>query len=131
MFQQLDRQRVAFLARRTNRVEPKFHRNKHLTVSVLAREKRRNKTGKEQTMAWITRSLVAFGLFGAMAAATPTPTLAQGVHFEGRGFGVDIGRPDYRYHRGYRNYAWERGRGCRTVTIERDDGSVRRIRRCD
>jgi len=82
-------------------------------------------------MAWITRSLVAFGLFGAMAAATPTPTLAQGVHFEGRGFGVDIGRPDYRYHRGYRDYAWERGRGCRTVTIERDDGTVRRIRRCD
>ena len=25
----------------------------------------------------------------------------------------------------------EPGRGCRTVTIERDDGSVRRIRRCD
>ena len=46
-------------------------------------------------MVWITRSLVAFGLFGAMAAATPMPTQAQGVHFEGRGFGVDVGRP---YH---------------------------------
>jgi hypothetical protein len=36
-------------------------------------------------------------------------------------------RPAYRaygYDRGYRG-------GCRTVTIERDDGSVRRIRRCD
>jgi hypothetical protein len=52
-----------------------------------------------------------------------TPTLAQGVHFEGRGFGVDVGRPYHRYHRGYRDdYAWDRGRGhCRTVTIERDN----------
>jgi len=83
-------------------------------------------------MGWITKSLLVLGLLGAMGAA-PTPTLAQGVHFEGRGFGVDVGRPDYRHHRGYRNdYAWDRGRGhCRTVTIERDDGSVRRIRRCD
>jgi hypothetical protein len=84
-------------------------------------------------MVCITRSLVAFGLFGAMAVATPMPTQAQGVHFEGRGFGVDVGRPYHRYHRGYRDdYALDRGRGhCRTVTIERDDGSVRRIRRCD
>jgi hypothetical protein len=84
-------------------------------------------------MVWMTRSVVALAFVGAMAAAKPTPTLAQGVHLEGRGFGVDIGRPDYRYHRGYRDdYAWDRGRGhCRTVTIERDDGSVRRIRRCD
>ena len=36
--------------------------------------------------------------------------------------------------RGYRAYGYERGyrgSGCRTVTIERDDGSFRRIRRCD
>ena len=41
----------------------------------------------------------------------------------------DYDRPAYRaygYDRGYRGY-----RGCRTVTIERDDGSVRRVRRCD
>jgi hypothetical protein len=32
----------------------------------------------------------------------------------------------------YRAYGYDRGyRGCRTVTIERDDGSVRRVRRCD
>jgi len=31
------------------------------------------------------------------------------------------------YGGGYREY----GGGCRTVTIERDDGTVRRIRRCD
>jgi hypothetical protein len=82
----------------------------------------------------LTKTMIALGFIGAMAAATATPSLAQGVHFEGRGFGVDVGRPDYRYHhRGFRDdYAWDRGRGhCRTVTIERDDGSVRRIRRCD
>lgn len=41
----------------------------------------------------------------------------------------DYDRPAYRaygYDRGYRGY-----RGCRTVTVERDDGSVRRVRRCD
>src|SRR5262245_59886347 len=75
-------------------------------------------------MVCATRSLVAVGFVGAMAAATSTPTLAQGVHFEGCGFGVDIGRPDCRYHRGYRDdYAWDRGSGHRrTVTIERDNG---------
>ena len=38
---------------------------------------------------------------------------------------------DYGYDRRYRSYGYDRGyRGCRTVTIERDDGSVRRVRRC-
>ena len=50
------------------------------------------------------------------------------------GIGIDTGRPAYR-ERDYRDrsYAYDRGRfgGCRTVTIERDNGSVRRIRRCD
>ena len=35
---------------------------------------------------------------------------------------------EYRHHRGY---AWDRGYGCRDVTIHRDDGSVTHIRRCD
>jgi hypothetical protein len=45
--------------------------------------------------------------------------------------------PQPRYYRdydrpAYRAYGYDRGyRGCRTVTIERDDGSVRRVRRCD
>jgi hypothetical protein len=49
--------------------------------------------------------------------------------------GVRVG-PQPRYHRdydrpAYRAYGYDRGyRGCRTVTIERDDGSVRRVRRC-
>jgi hypothetical protein len=50
--------------------------------------------------------------------------------------GVRVG-PEPRYYRdydrpAYRAYGYDRGyRGCRTVTIERDDGSVRRVRRCD
>jgi hypothetical protein len=63
---------------------------------------------------------------------------AQGVYIGPGGVGIDTGRPAYRerYYRGDRSdrsYAYERGRfgGCRTVTIERDDGSVRRVRRCD
>ena len=53
--------------------------------------------------------------------------------------GVRVGpQPRYRdydrdYDRpAYRAYGYDRGyRGCRTVTVERDDGSVRRVRRCD
>ena len=53
--------------------------------------------------------------------------------------GVRVG-PEHRYYRereydrpAYRAYGYDRGYrgGCRTVTMERDDGSVRRIRRCD
>ena len=50
--------------------------------------------------------------------------------------GVRVGPQPYHYrhyeHPGYRSYGYYRGddRGCRTVTIERDDGSVRRVRRC-
>lgn len=36
---------------------------------------------------------------------------------------------DWRYR--HHGYGYDRGYGCRTVTIERDDGSVRRVRRCD
>jgi len=39
------------------------------------------------------------------------------------------GGPPYRgYGGGYREYGVG---GCRTITIERDDGTIRRIRRCD
>ena len=83
---------------------------------------------------WIKTSVAAFGIVAALAAATPAPTLAQGVYVGPSGVGIDTGRPAYRerYYRD-RSYAYERGRfgGCRTVTIERDNGSVRRIRRCD
>src|SRR5437764_14901541 len=94
----------------------------------------KGQTGRENPML-ISRSLVALGFVGAITMAMPAPTLAQGVHIEGPGVGIDVGRPGYRerYYRGDRGYAYDRGRfgGCRTITIERDDGSVRRIRRCD
>ena len=88
---------------------------------------------------WIKTSMIALGLVGTMAAATPAPTLAQGVYIGPNGVGVDIGRPGYRErrYRDYRDYnddyAYDRRfrGGCRTVTIERDDGSMRTIRRCD
>jgi len=98
----------------------------------------------------VTRGLVALGFVGAMAIGTPAPGLAQGVYIGPGGVGIDTGPPRYRepyysepyysepyyserYYRRDRGYASERGRygGCRTVTIERDDGSVRRVRRCD
>jgi hypothetical protein len=49
---------------------------------------------------------------------------------------LDLGRPGWRerHYRGRDDYAYERGfrgPGCRTVTIRRDDGSMKQIRRCD
>ena len=89
------------------------------------------------------------GLVTAAGVAFATPALAQGVYFGagpgGIGIGVgpgpgyhghygpryrsyDYDRPRYRAYRSYdRGYAHAR---CRTVIIERVDGSVRRVRRC-
>jgi hypothetical protein len=88
---------------------------------------------KKEVRMWIKTSVAALGIVGVLAAATPTPTLAQGVHIGPGGVGVDIGRPGWRerHYRAYHGYAYERGRGCRTVTIHRDDGSMKQIRRCD
>jgi len=69
---------------------------------------------------------------------------AQGIAVDTPVGGVRIGDPGYRHH-GYRHhdgpYVRERrmyrerdvrlGGDCRTVTITRDDGSFKRIRRCD
>ena len=84
---------------------------------------------------WLKTSLIALGMASALTAATPAPTLAQGVYVGPGGVGVDLGRrPGWR-ERHYRDdYAYERGfrgSGCRTVTIRRDDGSMKQIRRCD
>ena len=85
----------------------------------------------------------------ASAAATLTlapaaPTLAQGIAIDTPVGGVRIGEP-YRHHT-YRDWdgprvyhspgyvernVYLRGENCRTVTIHRDDGSMKRIRRCD
>jgi hypothetical protein len=84
---------------------------------------------------WLKTSLAALGVLGALAAASPTPAVAQGVYIGPNGVGIDSGRPGWR-ERHYRDrdaaYAYERrGSDCRTVTIRRDDGSMKQIRRCD
>jgi hypothetical protein len=70
---------------------------------------------------------------------------AQGIAVDTPVGGVRIGDPGYRHGYGYRSYdgpyVQERrvyrerdvrmGGDCRTVTITRDDGSFKRIRRCD
>jgi hypothetical protein len=77
------------------------------------------------------------GLIATAGIAIATPALTQSVYLEGPGVGVRVG-PSHRYHRSYeydrpryRKYRYDSyARGCRTITIRRDDGSVRRIRRC-
>ena len=74
-----------------------------------------------------------------VTAAALTPAFAQFAVDTPVG-GVRIGEPSYRHYRDYdrpivreRRIYRERGVGlnCRTVTIERDDGSMKRIRHCD
>jgi hypothetical protein len=88
----------------------------------------------------LMRTLLVAGVLAVagFAIATPisiTPASAQ-VAVDTPLGGVRVGpqpRYDRDYDRRYRAYGYDRGyRGeCRTVTIERDDGSVRRVRRCD
>ena len=83
----------------------------------------------------LMRTLLLAGVLAVagFAIVTPisTPASAQ-VAVDTPIGGVRVG-PQPRYSdRAYRAYGYDRGyRGCRTVTIERDDGSVRRVRRCD
>ena len=78
-------------------------------------------------------------LLGAAAAITffaPVPSNAQGIGIVVPGVGVQIGEPDRPRYRDYERRRFRErqvgyGQDCRTVTIERDDGSVRRIRRCN
>jgi hypothetical protein len=70
----------------------------------------------------------------AITVATPVVPASAQVTVDTPVGGVRVG-PDRGYdryhdryhHRGYGSYA----RDCRTITIRRDDGSMRRIRRCD
>jgi hypothetical protein len=61
-----------------------------------------------------------YGLNYCGSSRGPAP--GAGVYVPGTGVGVGVGPGGV--------YVGP-GRNCRTVTIERDDGSVRRIRRCD
>jgi hypothetical protein len=100
-----------------------------------------NAITQEETL---MRTLLLAGVLAVagFAIATPisiAPASAQ-VAVDTPLGGVRVG-PQPRYSRdydrdydrpAYRAYGYDRGyRGCRTVTIERDDGSVRRVRRCD
>jgi len=75
---------------------------------------------------------IAVGLLAAAALAIAIPASAQ-VTVDTPAGGVSVG-PRVHHYRDYdspryRPYARE-GR-CRTVTIHRDDGSMKRIQRCD
>ena len=83
--------------------------------------------------------LILISGIAALTSFAPTTSSAQGVEIGVPGVGVRIGDPYPRY-RHYRDYDGPRFRerevylgrsGCRTVTIQRDDGSVKQIRRCD
>ena len=89
---------------------------------------------------WIILASAAAMLTLAPAA----PSLAQGLSIDTPVGGERIGEPYHRHYyrdwdgpRVYHAPAWRerdvylRGSNCRTVTIQRDDGSVKRIRRCD
>jgi hypothetical protein len=77
--------------------------------------------------------LISAAAFAAMTMFAPAPTFAQGVTIDTPAGGVRVGEPrrdEDRYdHRRWRERE-VRG-GCRTITIQRDDGSYRRIRKCD
>ena len=82
---------------------------------------------------------------GVVAFTSFAPaSYAQGIAVDTPVGGVRIGDPGYRHgyrhygdgpyvreQRGYRERDVRLGGDCRTVTITRDDGSFKRIRRCD
>jgi hypothetical protein len=68
----------------------------------------------------------------AIAIATPVVSASAQVTVDTPVGGVRVGHDrdrDRDYDR--RRYHRDRDHGCRTITIRRDDGSVRRTRRCD
>ena len=60
----------------------------------------------------LPRALAAFAFVSTMAIGTATPSMAQGVYFEGPGVGIGVGprwHRDYYYdHRPYHRY-WRHG----------------------
>jgi len=83
----------------------------------------------------MSKWFIMFAAAAAIGSLAPTPSMAQ-VAVEVPGVGVRVGEPHYRdydrpRYREYREREVRYGRGCRTVTIQRDDGSMKRIRRCD
>lgn len=80
--------------------------------------------------------LILLSATAAIAFYASTPSIAQGIGIGVPGVGIQVGernRPRYREYdrRRFREREVRYGQGCRTITIQRDDGSMRRIRRCD
>jgi hypothetical protein len=86
---------------------------------------------KRMTRYLLAGALVAAG-FGFLTPSFVAPATAQGVSVDVPGVRVGVGERRHRSHEERRVYMRDDSRrGCRTVTIERDDGSVKRIRKCD
>ncbi len=86
----------------------------------------------------MTKLLILLSAAAMVTFYAPAPSNAQGIGIDVPGVGVRIGDPDrarYREHRReggeFREREVRSGQNCRTVTVERDDGTVRRTRRCD
>src|SRR6201997_691638 len=99
-------------------------------------EKQRNNSGGTRMRTLLLAGVLAVAGFAIATPISIAPALAQ-VAVDTPLGGVRVGPQPRYYDRdydrpAYRAYGYDRGyRGCRTVTIERDDGSVRRVRRCD
>jgi len=59
-------------------------------------------------MRMLTKTMIALGFVGAIAAGVPAQSSAQGVYLEGPGVGIGIGNPypyrSYRYYDAPRAY---------------------------
>jgi len=83
------------------------------------------------------RNLLLAGIVAISGIAFVAPASAQGFSVDTPVGGVHVGR-DRGYYRdydrpGYRAYGYDRDYrrgGCRTITIRRDDGSMKRIHKC-
>ena len=78
--------------------------------------------------------LILFGAAAMIVFYAPASSNAQGIGIDVPGVGVRIGDPDRRREgegRRYREREVRGGQNCRTVTVQRDDGTMRRTRRCD
>jgi len=87
------------------------------------------------------KALFALTTAAALVATTGMASAADGCSptYDGGVYCLPGARPGvpYNYGRYYRDYdsprygGYARYGGCRTITIQRDDGSFKRIRRCD
>ena len=85
------------------------------------------------------KALFALTTAAALVATTGMASAADGCSrgYDGGIYCLPGARPGVPYGGHYRDYdsprygGYARYSGCRTITIQRDDGSFKRIRRCD